>query len=204
MRSIRLFTSITIHICGIVLAASYFFPVEASWAPVDAWKGYWSSSGFMTGFDVASIEIGPFAVGLVVLIVFALLRWIKTVLALLITFTSLWISVGVWYVSRLFTMPDTGFRYLCLVFMILVVTAGVTYLIVYAVKSNQKRFVWAFLTVLAAASFLQQSLSIALYILEDKLLLNIGSVTGVAAAVGLFVSLFVRWQIQDMPGRQDG
>jgi len=196
MRATKLFTNITILMCSGILVASYFIPVEASWAPVDAWQGYMAGGKFLEGSDVASFEMAPYAVGLLVLIVLALFRWTKVALILLTTFMGLWIFVGAWYVYRLFTLPEIRFPLVWPILMLSIVIPSVIFRIVIARKSNQKKFVWFYLMILAMASFLQQSCSIAFALLEDKMLLNIGFVSGIAAAAVLIVSLFVRGQIQ--------
>ena len=50
-------------------------------------------------------------------------------------------------------------------------------------------------TLLAIVAIIRQAYSIAWYLLGDRLFLNIGSVTGVAAAAIIFVSLLIQRQI---------
>jgi len=62
-------------------------------------------------------------------------------------------------------------------------------------KSRKKTTVLTFAAILAVSSLLYQACSIAWYLLEDSLLLNIGAVIGVAAAAVLLVALMTQRQI---------
>lgn len=52
----------------LVLATSYFLPVEREWAPVDAWLGYYSGEQFISGFNIGLVEVFPLGVGLIILL----------------------------------------------------------------------------------------------------------------------------------------
>ena len=65
--------------------------------------------------------------------------------------------------------------------------------------TRQKVAVLTFAMILAFSSILQQAYSIAWFFLEDGLLLNIGSVTGITAASVIFISLLFQRQLINMP-----
>ena len=121
---------------------------------------------------------------------------VALVFAGLWTFTAAWIFVVAWHLIRFLNSPEMNFPLLWIVLMLSIVNPAVVFLFVIARKSKQERLVWVFLATLALVSLLHQSCSIAFFLLEDELLLNIGSVTGIAAAAVLSVSLYVRGQIQ--------
>ena len=70
------------------------------------------------------------------------------------------------------------------------------FIVVLALRTSLNQItVLTFAAILAVSSILYQSCSIAWYLIEDGLLLNIGSVIGVTSATTLFVALLIQRQI---------
>ena len=197
MKSSKSFIDLTLFIFSIILVSSYFLPVEASWAPVDSWQGYWAGGMLMKGLDIIILETAPYAVGLIILIVLATFRWTKIVLLIETAFSLLWIMAGTIYIYRILYQPNMNFP---LLWSSLIAGIGISllfFLFYFVMKIKQEKFIWIFLASLAIVSLLQQSCSIAFYLLEDKLLLNIGSVIGITAANCLVIILMFRLQINN-------
>ncbi len=70
-------------------------------------------------------------------------------------------------------------------------------------KSQNKIGVLTFASILAVSSVLYQLCTIAWHLIEDGVLLNIGSVTGVTSATTLFVALLVQRQLFKEMGVQE-
>ena len=70
MKKAEYFLNATLIVSSLVLALTYFLPVEASWAPFDAWKGYLepSTGRFVQGLSISLFEVFPYAVGIIVLL----------------------------------------------------------------------------------------------------------------------------------------
>ena len=62
-------------------------------------------------------------------------------------------------------------------------------------KARRQTAILTLAILLAISSILRQACSIAWYLLEDGLLLNIGSVTGVTAATVVLLGLMIKRQI---------
>lgn len=60
MQKVAQLTNVLIVVSCLILAASYFLPAEGTWAPVDAWDGYYVGDEFVTGFNVVLIAALPF------------------------------------------------------------------------------------------------------------------------------------------------
>lgn len=187
MTNKRLLNTVII-ISGLVLATSYFLPVEGEWAPVDAWLGYCSGGEFVSGFNIGLVEAFPFAVGVIVLLAMALCRWPKVSFFAMVVFAMAWVISVVLEVSRIVRSPYLEFQSLWLALAVVIILGIVIISLVCLRGSPHMTRHIRLGAILATWSILQQSYSIAYYLLEDRLLLNIGSVTGVAAAV-LLVSL---------------
>ena len=187
-RAKLIFYTIT-FICIVVLAISYFLPVEDSWSPVDAWKGYYDASGHVDDLNSAVFEVFPFAAGLIILFALLLLRFPKIPIIMIIIYGLIW-AVSVTVESfRIKTSSGYRFENFWYIFAIATICCLFVILLLTILKFKNRLAVLSLCLLLAAASLIQQSCSIAWYILEDGQLLNIGSVTGPATATGLIISL---------------
>ncbi len=196
MQSTKRLLSITIIACCLLLAASYFLPTEALWSPSDAWQGYYLSSGqFVSGLNIGLVEVFPYAVGAIVLLILAILRWHRICTAVLVIFSTAWIVSLVYEVISIVRSDSYKFTNLWLTLAIVIIPSFVITMILTLWKAPKATTVLTFVAIMAAGSILQQTVSIAAYRLEDELFLNIGSVTGVTAGAVLFVSLLVQRQI---------
>ena len=195
MHKVAQLTNVLIVVSCLILAASYFLPAEGTWAPVDAWDGYYVGDEFVTGFNVALIEALPFGVGAVVLLALALSHRPKAGLAALAVFAVAWVITLGWQVSRIARMAHCQYRTLWVVLAVSIVPPIVVVILLFLRKYQKMITVLSLGVVLAASSVLQQSCSIAWYLLEDKLLLNIGCVTGMVAAAVLLVALLVKRRV---------
>ena len=196
MQSVRRLLNITIMICCLLLGVSYFLPTEASWSPSDAWYGYFEASGeFVTGLNIGLVAVFPYTLGLIVLLVLAMLRWCKAGTVVLAAFSASWIVSLVYEVIRIVGTVSYKFPNLWLILAIVIIPSFVIIMILTLWKAPKATTVLAFAAILAIGAVLQQACSIAWYLLEDELLMNIGSVTGVTAAAVLFISLLVQRQI---------
>jgi len=173
----------------LVLVTSYFLPVEREWAPVDAWLGYYSGEQFISGFNIGLVEVFPFGVGLIILLAFALSRWPKVGFFAMVLFAMVWAISVVLEVIRIVRNPNYEFRVLWLVLAVVIIPAIIIISLLCLRRSLHMTSVLRLGAILATCSILQQSYSITYYLLEDRLLLNIGSVTGVTASATLLVSL---------------
>ena len=196
MQKINQILNVVIFTSASLLAASYFLPVEGTWAPWQGWRGYYLSSGeLVSGFNVGLIEVFPYAAGVMILLIPALLRWPKICIIKLAIFSAVWIislvyggTSDVWDVSLKFPK-------LWLILKILFIHIFVVF-VIFALRGPRKKVaVLTFAAILAVSSILHQACSIAWYLLEDGLLLNIGSVTGVTSATTLFVALLIQRQL---------
>jgi zinc transporter ZupT len=97
-----------------------------------------------------------------------------------------------WEVARIVQNPHYEFRMLWLALAVSIIPALILVNILFLRKYQRMTTTLILGAVLAASSILQQSCLIAWYLLEDKLLLNVGSVTGMTAAAVLFVGLLVK------------
>lgn len=194
MPRLKLLMNIIIIVSSILLAASYFFPVEASWSPLDAWQGYWVGGELVTGVKVALVDIPSYATGLVVLAALILSRLPKLTFALITAFAAFWVFSLIWYLMLLADLPDV--KYLTLWLSLAIVT--VPFFVVVMVLASRKygrNTSFMLLAIVAGASLIQQACGIVFCLLEDKLLLNFGSVTGTVAATALLIGLIVRMQL---------
>lgn len=201
MERVKLLMNIIIIVSSILLAASYFFPVGASWSPSDAWKGYWIGGEFVRGVQVTLVDIPPYATGLVVLAAFMLSRLPKLAFTLITAFAGFWVFSLIWYLMLLAGLPDL--KYLTLWLSLAIVT--VPFLVAMMVLASRKygrNAVLMLLVILAGASLIQQACAVVFCLLEEKLLLNFGSVTGTVAATALIIGLIVRRQLESESNRQ--
>lgn len=188
---------VIIIISAFLLAASYFLPVEESWSPSDAWYGYYEASGnIVAGFNVGLIEIFPFAVGIFILLTLALLRWPRICIVKLAIFSTAWVLSLALEVNYIFWNPTLyKLSKLWIILFALFVPFLVFIVVLTLRKSLNQIAILTFAAILALSSILYQLISIAWYIIEDGILLNTGSVTGVTSATTLFVALIIRGQI---------
>ena len=184
--------NVVIVISCTVLAGSYFLPVEASWSHFDAWQGYYIGEEFVTDFNMALVDTFPFAVGVVLLAALALSRRPTVSVAVLVMFAAAWgVSLAL-AVARIVQTPHSEFRMLWLLLAVLFAATVLIVGILFLRKYPRTAAGLILGAILAVSSVLQQSCLIAWYLLEDKLLLNVGSVTGMAGAAVLFVGLLVK------------
>jgi len=188
---------VIIFVSAFLLSATYFLPVEGSWSPSDAWHGYYEASGnYIAGFNVGLIEVFPFAVGIFILLTLALLRWPKICISKLTIFSTVWILSLALEVNYIFWNPSSyKLSKLWIILFALFVPFFVFILVLALRKSLNQIAVLTFAVILAFSSILYQLVSITWYLIEDGLLLNIGSVTGVTSATTLFVALLIQRHI---------
>ncbi|MBL7152517.1 MAG: hypothetical protein ISS79_02280 [Phycisphaerae bacterium] len=184
--------NVVIVVSCVVLAGSYFLPAEVSWSPFDAWRGYYVGNEFVKDFNMALVETFPFGVGVVVLAALALSRRPTASVAVFVVFAVTWAVSLAWEVARIVRNPHYQFRMLWLMLAVSIVPVVIVVSILFLRKYQRMTTALILGAVLAVSSVLQQSCLIAWYLLEDKLLLNVGSVTGMAGAAVLFVGLLVK------------
>jgi len=195
MQNVTQLANVIIVVSCVLLAASYFLPAETQWAPFDAWRGYYVGDEFVKDFNMALIETFPFGVGPVVLVALALSRQPKAGVVTLTGFATSWVISLVCAVSRVVQISHYQHRILWLALALSIGPAMTVIFLLLLRKYHKMITVLSLGVVLAASSVLQQSCSIGWYLLEDKLLLNIGSVTGMVAAAVLFVGLLVKTEV---------
>ena len=197
MKDIKRLLNIIIFISCLFLVTSYFLPVEASWSPQQAWRGYYDPGGeFVAGFNVGLIEVFPYAVGIMISLAMVLLRWPKICIVKLAIFSTIWIISLGYEVNHILSNPSSyKLPNLWLILTALLVPSVVIVVILSLRKSRKKTAVLTFAAILTVSSILYQACSIAWYLLEDSLLLNIGAVIGVSAASVLLVALMTQRQI---------
>lgn len=184
--------NVVIVVSCVVLAGSYFLPTEVTWSPFDAWQGYYIGEEFVADFNMALADTFPFAVGVVVLIAWALSRRPTASVAVLVIFTVSWTASLTVAVARIVRIPNSDFRMLWLALAVLLIPTVLIVGILFLRKYPRTTASVILGALLAVSSALYQSCLIAWYLLEDKLLLNVGSVTGMTGAVVLFVGLLVK------------
>jgi len=188
----KLLSGVSVVSC-LVLAMSYFLPAAGVWAPVDAWRGYYSGGEFITGFNLGLVEVFPFGAGAIVLLTLALYKRPKVGFITMVIYAALWVVSLVCELVRIAAGGAYSFGNLWLITGVVIIPGVVVVTIMCLRKSQATIAVLTMTAALACSSILQQSCSIAWYLIEDKLLLNIGSVMGLSAAATLFVSrLYVR------------
>jgi len=196
MDKIKNLLNVIIVVCSLLLAASYFLPTEASWSPSDAWYGYYDSAGeFVSGWNVGLAEIFPYAAGLIILFVLALSRWPTVGAGLIMGFSVVWFASTVYEVVGDSSFSSHRFPYFWPLLTVLIAVPALALGILVLFKFRTKVRLLTLATLLAIVAIIHQAYSIAWYLLEDRLFLNIGSVTGVAAAAIIFVSLLIQRQI---------
>ncbi|MCD4700045.1 MAG: hypothetical protein K8R91_05695 [Phycisphaerae bacterium] len=182
-------------ISALLLAASYFLPVEASWSPWDACHGYYLGGEFVKGPNVVLSGAAPYAAGMVILLALVLMRRPKAGVLVIVGFASVWLLSITWTVIGLAGLPSLEFPRLWPALAILLIPPIVVMLLLSLMRFKKKTTVLTLATILAMASIFQQACSIAIFLLEDGLLLNVGSVTGMMVATALFVALLCQSQI---------
>jgi len=197
MQRINKILKAVIFTSGSLLAITYFLPVEASWAPLHAWHGYYNTFGeFIEGFNVGLIEVFPYAVGIMTLLATILLRWPKVCLVKFSIFSILWIISLTYEINRImWNQSSYNFPKVWLILLFLFIPLVVLALIFTLRKSQKKTAVLKFAMILVLSSILFQTGSIVWYLLEDGLLLNIGSVTGMVSATTLFIAFLIKIQL---------
>jgi glucose-6-phosphate-specific signal transduction histidine kinase len=184
--------NVIVVVSCVVLGGSYFLPTEMSWSPLDAWQGYYVGDELVKDFNMALVETFPFGVGVVVLVGLALSRRPTASAALFVVFAAGWAISLALEVARIVRNPHYEFPMLWLMLAVSIIPAAIVVIILILRKYQGMSTTLILGAVLAASSILQQSCLIAWYLLEDKLLLNVGSVTGMAGGAVLFVGLLVK------------
>ncbi|MFX0067345.1 MAG: hypothetical protein ACFFC7_34930 [Candidatus Hermodarchaeota archaeon] len=199
------FTNVIIVVSCLLLTTSYFLPVEDNWSPVDAWSGYYVGDEFVKEFNMALVETFPFGVGIIILISLILSEKPTASVATIAIFAIMWIISLVWEVLRIVQNPHYRFRILWLILAVLIIPTVVVIFLLFLRKYQKTTTIFTLGAVLAASSILQQSCLIAWYLLEDKLFLNVGCVTGMVASAALLIGLLFKRQIlchlSDAPNR---
>ena len=196
MDKIKSLLNVIIVICSLLLAVSYFLPTEASWSPSDAWYGYYNAAGeFVSGLNVGLVEIFPYAAGIVILLVLALLRWPKVGALLIMGFSIVWFASAVYEEVGVADCLSYRIPNLWPILTLLIAIPGLAFAILVLWKFRTQARVLTLATIMVAVAIVHQAYSITWYLLEDRLFLNIGSVTGVTTAAVIFVSLLIQRQI---------
>jgi len=195
MQKVTQLTNVLIVVSCLILAASYFLPAETWWSPFDAWRGYYVGDEFVKDFNMALIETFPFGVGVIVLVALALSRRPLASVVALVVFAFAWGISLVWEVSRIARTSHYQYRMLWLGLAASIVPTIILIILLFLRKYQKMITVLSIGAVLAVSSILQQSCLIAWYLLEDKLLLNIGAVTGMVGAAVLLVALLIKRQV---------
>ncbi len=196
MDKVKNLLNVIIVLCSLLLAASYFLPTEASWSPSDAWYGYYNTAGdFVSGFNVGLVEIFPYAAGLIILLVLALLRWPTVGAFFIMGFSIVWLVSAAYEELGVADHLSHRFPNLWPILLVLIAVPASALALLVLWKFRTQARVLTLAAILAAVAILHQAYSIAWYLLEDRVLLNIGSVTGVATAAVIFVGLLVQRQI---------
>jgi len=130
------------------------------------------------------------------LLTLALLRWPRICIIKLAIFSTLWVLSLALEVNYIFRNPSLyRLSKLWITLAALLVPFLVFILVLVLRKSLNQIAVLTFATILALLSILYQLVSITWYLIEDGLLLNIGSVIGVTSATTLFIALLIQMQI---------
>lgn len=196
MKNINRLLNLIIIISCLLLIISYFLPVESSWSPRDAWYGYYNAVGqIIKGFNVGLIEVFPYAVGLIILIALALIKIPIAGILIIIAFSIAWIISVVLEVVSIIGTEFYKFTKLWLAMAASIIPVVLISIIMVLWKTRGKKVILTLAVILAASSILQQVCSILWFLLEDNLLLNIGSVTGMSAAAVLLVALLIKRQV---------
>ncbi len=189
-----LFINFCIILSCLMLILTYFLPVEAQWKPFDAWKGYWEpGTGRVIQSTLISLfAIFPYGVGLIVLLGLVFRQFPKACMLKSLLYFIGWVSVGVYRIheiakDELYNHPKLwGF----LGTIIILSLTSVFFCV--GRKFSKMKACQIYLILLALGSLLQQMCEIAWYLLEDGLLLNIGSVTGITSATTLLICLVTK------------
>lgn len=201
MQRIERLADIVIIVACILLSASYFLPVEETWIPFDAWRGYYvggSPGEFISGWDVALVEVPPYAAGLIILISITLLRQPKTGILLMTILMGSWVFSIACSTMRLLRLSDIKFPILWLVIAVFLVPTMLIIALFSLRKVNKQTSVLKLATIIAISSVLHQLCNIAFFLFEDNLFLNIGCVTGIAAGIALFIGLLIKKEACDL------
>ncbi len=156
MQSIKRLLNITIVISCFLLAASYFLPTEALWSPSDAWTGYYIASGqFVTGLNVGLIEVFPYAVGPIVLLILALSRWPKVgIVVAVVSFVAGVVSLVIWGMDGITGTLLYKFPKLWLILEAVLIPLVAVIMIIALWKFRQKTDVLTLAAILDAESIL--------------------------------------------------
>lgn len=203
MKKAKYFLNATLIVSSLVLTLTYFLPVEASWAPFDAWKGYLepSTGRFVQDIPTSLLEVFPYAVGVIVLLGFALRQWPTICISKIKVFLIGWASIAIYCVFQIAKDELYNYPKLWAIMGAMIIIPMILALFYVGLKLPKAKVSQIFLILLAACSLLQQMCEIAWYLLEDGLLLNIGSVTGITSATILFIGLIVRNLLEDKDNR---
>ena len=194
MKKAEYFLNATLIVSSLVLTLTYFLPVESSWAPFDAWKGYWepSTGRIVQGLSTSLLEVFPYGVGVIVLLGLALRQWPTVCISKIIAFSIGWASIAIYCVFQIAKDELYNFPKLWAIMGAMIIIPMILALFYVGWKFPKTKVSQIFLILLVACSLLQQMCEIAWYLLEDGLLLNIGSVTGITSATILLIGLITR------------
>ncbi len=196
MKDINRLLNVIIVISCLLLIISYFLPVESSWSPRDAWYGYYDAGGqIVKGFNVGLIEVFPYAVGVIILITLAISKIPIAGVLIIILFSIAWVTSSVLEVVSVTGTEYYKFTKLWLGLAASIIPVVLISIILVLWKVRGKKVITTLAIILVVSSILQQVVSILWFLLEDNLLLNIGSVTGMSAAAVLLVALLIKRQV---------
>ena len=196
MKNIDRLLNVIIIMSCLLLIISYFLPVESSWSPIDAWEGYYIGEGeFVEGINVGLIEVFPYAVGLIILISLSLFKKPIADISIIIIFSIVWATSLEIEVLRFVRNEYCRFPVLWLGLAASIIPVLLISIILVLWKVRGKKVILTLAVILAVSSILQQACSILWFLLEDNLLLNYGSVTGMSTAAVLLVALLIKRQV---------
>jgi len=150
---------------------------------------------FVKGPEVIMVEVFPYATGLIILLSLLLVKWSKLCNVSIILFMALWMTFLLWYLTEIVSISGMNFPRLWLILAVAIIVPIIIIILRILIRPNQQTTVLALTAILAGGSLLYQAGSVAFCFLEDRLLLNIGSVTGIMAATVLFVCLLIKRQL---------
>ena len=189
MKLTKILMNTIAFIGGLILAGSYFLPVEAWWSPMDAHLGYCSGGIFIEGMDVVAAEAAPYAAGLVIALMILLMRWRVVSMLLGLAAAIAWIVCDVLYIHHVWKLQLISGSELWVIQAMLAVPTLLMVTLLSIRRIRTTRGAMCVAALLAISAILQQGYSIASFLIDDRLLLNIGSVTGVAGATAILVAL---------------
>ena len=193
-KKIMLFTNSCIIVSCLLLILTYFLPVEALWKPFDAWKGYLepSTGRFVQSISTSLFEVFPYGVGLIVLLGLVFYKLPTISILKVIVYSISWASIGIYSVLEIAKDELYNFPKLWAILGFTIIIPMLLSLVYIGWKFPRRKACQTYMILLVVCSLLQQICEIAWYLLEDGLLLNIGSVTGITSVTTLLICLVIR------------